>query len=239
MPLSPLPAEAPKSTPAENTVKNTAHYLGISALALLTGCASSMISPTTAGYDTQGCVEDALRRSADKDLILEATSQFGPACAERDWAACSALGVISERGSVGAPDDQEAARLYSRACDGGNARSCVNLGKLLERVAPGGDDASRAQRLFAAACDAGEEFGCAALGRALARGSAESRDRALELLESACQAGRPEACFDLAELKRRGGKPSTVTLSYYAKSCVAGNTLACQRMDSVQLVAAR
>lgn len=220
-------------------MQNTIQYLGLIALSLLTGCGSSMLSRSVAGYDTQGCVEDSLRRSTHKGLVVDAASEFKAACAERDWAACSALGVISESGALGAPDDHEAVRLYTLACHGGNPRSCVNLGKLIERVSSAAADLALAQRLFGRACDAGESYGCAALGHTLAQGSTESRGRALELLGKACQAGRSEACFDLAELKRHGGQPSDVARSYYAKSCDAGSSLGCQQLGSTPTLATR
>jgi TPR repeat protein len=227
-------------------VQNTTHYLGLVALSLITGCAPSLLSPRSPGYDTQGCVEDSLRRSTHKGLVSQAASRFGPACADEDWAACSALGVISESGALGAPDDHEAARLYTMGCHGGNPRSCVNLGKLIERVSPAAADLALAQRLFTGACESGEEYGCAALGHTLmagspgmAQGAAESQQRALELLTGACEAGRSEACFDLGELKRRGGQPSNVARSYYAKSCAAGSSLGCQQLGSAPTVATR
>jgi len=225
--------------PEENVVKKTLFCLALGALTVMTGCASSMLAPASPGYDTQGCVEDALRRSSDQELALEASSQFRQACDESDWAACSALGVISESGAAGAHDDREASRLYARGCDGGNARSCVNLGKLLERVSLGESNATRINALFADACDRGEAFGCAALGHALAHGDARSRDRAIELLGNACRDGRSEACFDLAELERRGSMPTAVALEHYTKACVAGNALACQRLDPDPIVASR
>lgn len=154
-------------------MQNTIHYLGLIALSLLTGCASSMLSPSIGGYDTQGCVEDSLRRSTHKGLVVDAASEFKAACLDEDWAACSALGVISESGALGAPDDHEAARLYTLACHGGNPRGCVNLGKLIERVSPAVADLALAQRLFTRACDAGEAYGCEALDHALLAGRPE------------------------------------------------------------------
>ncbi|HTJ82946.1 MAG TPA: tetratricopeptide repeat protein [Polyangiaceae bacterium] len=213
--------------------------VGLAVVAMTSGCASSIFDPATPGYDAQGCVEEALRRSDDRELAQEASNKFRAACETGDAAACSALGVIAETGLVAAPDRAAAQRLFRRACDGGNPRGCVNLGKLVERASLGENDLTMIASLYRKACDAGEAAGCAALGHALVHGDAASRDRAVDLLGAACRRGQADACFDLAEIERRGSMPGPVALEHYAKACVAGNLIACHRLDPAVTVAER
>jgi hypothetical protein len=211
----------------------------IAGASLLTGCASSLFDPATPGYDTQGCVEDALRRSDDVELVRAASAEFERACRDDDGAACSALGVIIENGALTKPDTKAARGLYARACTLDNLRGCVNLGRLDERRGLGEEDASRIRALYGFACANGEQSGCAALGRSLAHGGAKERDRAIELLGGACGAGRADACFELAELERRGAAPGPVALQHYALACIAGHMMACERLDPQTQVASR
>ncbi len=206
---------------------------------LLSGCATSIFDPASPGYDTQGCVEDALRRGDDLELMRTASVEFDAACKAEDGAACSALGVMSENGTLSKPDVEAARRLYARACELDNQRGCVNLGRLDERRGLGEEDATRIRALYGLACESGEQSGCAALGRALAHGGAKERDRAIDLLGGACRAGRAEACFELAELERNGAMPTRVALEHYTRACVAGHMMACDRLDPKTHVASR
>lgn len=187
------------------------------------------------GYDSQACVEEALRRAPDPSLIPAAATEFELGCRGNDAGACSALGVLYELGLGRAKSYAAAHSYYERACKDGNQRGCVNLGRLeSERSDATDTDRARARTLFASACDASEASGCAELGRMLARAKGPSRDivGADIMLGRACDKNLFRACYELAELYR--GQPTedvARSTTLYAKACLSGYQPACVRLD--------
>ncbi len=187
------------------------------------------------GYDSQACVEEALRRAPDPSLIPAAATEFELGCKGNDAGACSALGVLYELGIGRAKSYAGAHKSYERACKAGNQRGCVNLGRLeSERSQATNLDRSRARILFATACEANEASGCAELGRMLARDKSPNRDLvgADIMLGRACEKNLFRACYELAELYR--GQPAedvARSTTLYAKACLSGYQPACMRLD--------
>lgn len=215
-------------------------------LITLSGCAPRLFEKShfefsTEEYDSQGCVEDALRRHPDTALTAAAASDLEPACAAGEAASCSALGVLAETGQGVPRDLARAARLYASACGDGNARACVNLSRLqLSGMVAVSDHVTARARLLSA-CNDGEVTGCEELGKHLAhrsqRGSPERR-LARALLDRACTRQRGEACYELALIDAPpGAPPSAWTLELFAKACVAGHAAACERLDAKRAVA--
>src|SRR5262245_60121567 len=77
--------------------------------------------------DPQRCVETAIRRGVVPES--EELAHFERRCAAGDAAACSIIGVVSQRS-----DPARSWYLYGRACHAGNARACANLAQLFERA---------------------------------------------------------------------------------------------------------
>lgn len=103
--------------------------LGLCALALplvANGCAAGVFGDPS-GYDSQACVEHALRQHPDPETSAQAVMVFGDACRHGDPGACSALGVAYEVGLTGVADRRAAAVHYHRACALGNVTGCRNL----------------------------------------------------------------------------------------------------------------
>jgi hypothetical protein len=188
------------------------------------------------GYDSQACVEEALRRQPDPSLLESAGAEFELGCRASDAAACSALGVLDELG-LGRPRSQAAAHShYDRACKAGNQRGCVNLGRLaLAKSSPTAAERTFAQTLFKNACNAKEPSGCAELGRTLAKVEGADRDvvTADIMLDGACAKGIARSCYDLAELYHNGEHEDLRrSTELYVKACVAGYQPACVRLDA-------
>jgi TPR repeat protein len=194
------------------------------------GCASGIFGGASS-YDSQGCVEGALRRHPHSQVSHEALPLFEEGCAKGDAGACSALGVTYEMGIAEPPDPKRAAHAYIHACHLSNPRGCANWGAIVVSGKLGPPDYLLARKLFEQACDAGEASGCAALGRLHRDGQGVSADTtfARELLSRACEAGEMSGCFDLAGMLR-ATSPST-SLALYVRSCLAGEQAACDLMD--------
>lgn len=213
-------------------------YVRIATAALFmasTGCGTLMLgSPAYSGPEAQRCVENALRRAPDPDVLPAARARFERACDNGDPAGCSSLGVMYERGLVVAKDGRRAATLYQKACKGGNDAGCVHLGRAYLHGAAVRADAERAALLFEMGCDGGHPQGCAELGSLHLRGRGVARDvpRGAELLARACDE-EPEACFQLALAYEDGlvAVDPLRTLELYEKSCMGGIALACDRMS--------
>lgn len=188
------------------------------------------------GYDSQGCVEDALRRRPHREMLVQARAEFELSCRASDPAACSALGVMAELGLAGDADPKLARSLYRRACEGGNQRGCVNSGRLTVATSSSTPaELDRARGMFAFACEEHEMTGCTALGRMFADGRGVTKDvtAARALLERGCAARDAEACFQLAELPLAGGASDPMQVAeLYVKACVAGHQAACERMGT-------
>jgi TPR repeat protein len=106
-----------------------ARLAALAALLALGGCGG-------APYDSQACVENALRRNPDPALLPDAAEQISAWCQTGDAASCSTLGVMYELGLGVRADRARAARLYRHACSDGNARACDNLGGLAPPATP-------------------------------------------------------------------------------------------------------
>lgn len=109
--------------------------LGLCALTVplvTTGCAAGVFGDPS-GYDSQACVEHALRQRPDPETAAQAVMLFGDACRHGDPGACSALGVAYEVGLTGVADRRVAAAHYRHACALGNATGCRNLQALVSR----------------------------------------------------------------------------------------------------------
>ncbi len=229
-------------------MKTLSHVGALFALALsggaLSGCGASMFAGVGAGYDQQGCVEEALRRGADAATAKTAANEFELGCKTGDAAACSALGVVFETG-VGRPQDARQARgLYAKACSAKNQRGCVNLAKLEIASAQGAGDLALAHERLFLACELGEPSGCAAMGERLRRGAGVPRDleKADRMLDRGCAAGNAEACYalgDLREVDEASPAHNQAAITLFVKSCVAGHEPACRRLSPSARVAAR
>ncbi len=212
----------------------------------LLGCAPRLFETSrfefaTGEYDSQGCVEDALRRHPDTALTARAASELEPACAAGEAASCSALGVLAETGQGVPRDLDRAARLYSSACADDNKRACVNLSRLQLSGKVAVSDHVTARARLLSACNSGEVTGCEELGKHLAHGSrrgSPERRVARALLDRACARQRGEACYELALLDAApGAAPNAWTLELFAKACVAGHAPACVELDGKRAVA--
>jgi hypothetical protein len=214
------------------------HIVAKATLALmlggLTGCAPSLFTFSTPGYDAQACVEDAITKGTKQELARGAAKEFELACNAGDAASCSALGLLTETGQARERDYKLAARLYDRACSGGNARGCVHLASLELSGKIGDLSADGPKRRLEQACRDGEAAGCEELGLRLALGDGLPQDarRGRALLEKACSNKRPKACYELAILDTPpGAAPNPWSLELLVDSCVAGHEPACRRLD--------
>ncbi len=195
-----------------------------------TGCASGLFGDPT-GYDSQGCVEGALRRHPRTAESQASVAMFRDACDHGDGGACSALGVAYEAG-VGGPADPARAKIaFRQACDLTNARGCANLGALIARGSDDAHDLAAAVGLVRRACDVGELAGCAELGRLTrdGRGVPVDAAKASSLLEAACDGGELRACTDVANALEASAPSRALTL--YVRSCVAGEPAACAKLE--------
>lgn len=111
------------------TGSRSSPLFGLCAIALplvATGCAAGVFGDPS-GYDSQACVEHALRQHPDPETAAQAVTLFGDGCRHGDPGACSALGVAYEVGLTGVVDRRAAAVHYRHACALGNATGCRNL----------------------------------------------------------------------------------------------------------------
>jgi hypothetical protein len=189
------------------------------------------------GLDRQICVESALRRSPDAASLADARDSFVAACEGGEAGACSALGVMYERGLGVAKSAKSAAILFDRACRAGNAGGCGNLGVAYAAGQGVAIDPERAASLFAMSCTKGDARGCIELASVTAYGQGVPRDprRAAELLDGACKKGHPEACFRIASMFEDGtlGPDPVAAMSYFEKACVGGAGDGCDRLDAM------
>lgn len=173
-------------------------------------------------------------RSTEASLARRAASEFDEACAKGDAASCSALGVLAETGQGRALDVSEAGRLYGMACDRGNDRGCVHLSRLELSGKLGDRSAYVARARLESVCGRGEAAACEELGRRLGLGDGLPLDARMgrALLEKACERRRPAACYHLALLDTPPGVPPNAwTLELFARACVRGHRVACERLD--------
>jgi len=192
------------------------------------GCMGPPFGAPIPIYDEQSCVERALRRNPDPAAVDAARVAFGEECDAGHADACSALGVMNERGVGGPADPSRAVALYARACDFGNVHGCTNLAVARIEGISGAREVRFAARLLDPACDLGEPRACLYLARLYDAGDGRSRDRALaaHLFEVACDGDEPSACVaradHLAQAGRRAG-----ALKFYGKACPLGDDRAC------------
>jgi len=125
------------------------------------------VDPTGAGYDSQACVENALRRQPDAAEVLDAAPVLSAACQEGEAASCSVLGVMYELGRGFPVNAPRALALYGAACEAQNLRACGNLGDLLLEDPSSEREPARAISLLQKACDGGQARACKRLERAL------------------------------------------------------------------------
>ena len=126
-----------------------------------TSCALGVFGDPS-GYDSQACVEHALRSHPDAETSADAAVLFRDACAHGDGGGCSALGVIHEVGLAGPKSSALAAVHYRRACELGNRQGCQNL-EALANAAYRSADYATARTLFTRACEAKKGLGCSSL----------------------------------------------------------------------------
>lgn len=194
-----------------------------------TGCGASLFG--SGAYDSQACVEEALRRDPTTEEAALARLVMGEACTQGDAKACSVLGVAFELGAGGDADPERARAFFRHACSQGNPRACGNLAHLELTISRDPVVLAQARDLLLKTCEQGDASACGFAG-ALARGGADRNpEKTAELLQSACDRGQHRACFDLAELRSSGrARVDVRDLELYVKACVAGVEVACRRL---------
>jgi TPR repeat protein len=158
------------------------------------------------GFDSQTCVEAALRAAPEDDILPLAFEQFDRRCAAGDPAACSTQGVMYELGLAAPRNEWLAVRLYQRACAAGNDGGCTNLGLAYAAGKGVAQDTEMAVKLLSGGCRNDHGPACGELGMIFLRGAVVRRsDRcAARLLERACHANHHSSCFELADLYTEG-----------------------------------
>lgn len=188
---------------------------------------------TFADVGQQRCVERSLER-APREMVLEAFPQFRSACADGDASACSALGVIEERGSIAPARPDVARRHYEVACAAGDTRGCANFGRVLLRGVGGPARPTEGRALLERSCDARDPVACGTLGWSLVGGRDLPRDeaRGRDLLRAACDGGHAASCVELgdslvadADVGDRRAAPAL-----WLKGCALGASAGCGRM---------
>jgi TPR repeat protein len=196
------------------------------------GCASAPAAGA-GRFDSQGCVEQALRGEPDLAVLPIAEEEFRSACDRGNGAACSALGVMFELGQGVSRNTLFAMDLYRRACERGNARGCANLaGALIKDGASPGAIAT-AVALLTRTCHGRAAVGCGLLGRMTAQGIGveKSTAAAYALFARACASGDGESCRYVGDaLSLEDGDGSARALELFVKACVAGDAEGCARM---------
>ncbi len=197
---------------------------------------------TRVQFDTQACVESALRRGGDQPTLTMARDKFRDDCQAGDAAACSQLGVMYEKGLAVEQSIERARDLYSGACDQANTAGCVNYGMLLAngQSLARTDSGSRlppidhAIRLFATACRQGNARGCGQLGRVYLVRMGDAA-RSVPMLRQACSGGQGAACFLLGSQYDHGrlGDDPLAAMSLYEKACAAGDEKGCLHLDLI------
>jgi serine/threonine-protein kinase len=146
--------------------------------------------------DVAGCLALARSAEAAKDLA-RAADLYRKACDAGGGAACTAIGVLFNRGSDGLRDVAQAAVYYERGCTLGDMAGCTNLGTLYQFGSVGFRDPAKAAGLYERACTGGQIDGCANLGLLLLDtpgATSQERARARQLLTTACAGGVERAC---------------------------------------------
>jgi TPR repeat protein len=82
-------------------------------------------------YDSQTCVENALRNGPDPRDVRDAATAFAGACGAGEAASCSVLGVMYELGTGFPANGARALELYEAACGAHNVRACANRDRFL------------------------------------------------------------------------------------------------------------
>lgn len=167
-------------------------------------------------------------------MLADARVRFREDCGRGDSAACSAIGVMQQRG-LGGPADAAGARVsFERSCTANNARGCANLGAtLLESRRP--EETARGRMLLTRACQADDPDACTTIALGLLRDGTVPPQVALELFERGCAGNDPEACTPLGDVlaaKDFGPTDSHRALELWVRACVAGFGAACARMDA-------
>jgi TPR repeat protein len=208
------------------STSRTAARLALAALswALITGCASSF--ENQGGYDSQACVERALRRTDDLETAAIATKKFEGECNDGRGDACSALGVIYEAGAGVTPDLPRAVALYRRACNAGNQHGCGNLG-----IARANGFVAAGARLLEPACIGGDARSCAYLANLYLTGNTVPKNpgHAVHLLERACDGEEAAACVALGDALMKADLGDDAS-QFYGKGCLHGSATACRRL---------
>jgi uncharacterized protein len=205
-------------------------WLSLSAVLLAsTGCATSLFG--SGAYDSQACVEEALRRDPTTEEAALARTIMEEACKQGDPKACSVLGVAYELGAGGDVSPDRARAFYRHACSGGNQRACGNLARLELTTSQDPIVLAEARDLLITTCEQGEASACGFAGALANRGEDRNPEKTAELLAHACERGQPNACFDLAELRNAGReRPEVRDLELYVTACLAGVEKACRKL---------
>jgi len=183
-------------------------------------------------YRSQACVEQALRRTDDLDMVAEARAQFEEQCRQGHGVACSALGVMYETGTGVARSPERAADFYARACRTGNERGCANFAIAQIEGIGVPKQTAMAARALESACEKRDGRACLYLARLLEVGDGATRDPALaaRLFAIACDGEEAAACVAHAENDERAGNHAS-TEAYLTKACALGDKGACSRLD--------
>ena len=204
---------------------------------LCSGCTKTLFKANSA-YDSQACVEEALRRNPTNPDAVDAAAVFAKACGERDAAACSVHGLMLELGAGVTEDRGQARALFTQSCGEGNPRACANLSRLeLRFVKDPGGIAVATDRLLVA-CDEGEPSACAEAAALVDARTDRDPEKTRALLERACQRGQTKACFDLAERSSGHDPADPVRLELYVRACVGGHEPACAQLGGGRRVVA-
>ena len=140
----------------------------------------------------------ALAQAAEAARAFDrAAGLYRKACDGSAAAACTAYGVLFNRGLGVARDAAQAAVYYERGCTLGDMAGCNNLGTVYQFGSTGFRDPDKAAALYEQACSNGEMDGCANLGLLLLNmpgAVSQDKARARQLLQKACSAGVARAC---------------------------------------------
>lgn len=163
----------------------------LAAVALASSACAGVTVGASPPFDAVACVERALRGNPDPEMLPLASRHFTAECARGDREACSALGILYERGLGVTASFDRALALYEQSCSAGSPGGCVNLVLLARRFHLPAASPDRAVILLRHACDADHAAGCAELGRMTLAGEGVvgSAPEAARLYEKACNAG--------------------------------------------------
>ncbi len=210
------------------------------ALAALTltanGCAGiQVMEPITPSFDSQSCVEAALRHNPDRQSLPMAFDHFDGECSGGDPAACSTLGVMYELGLAAPHNERLAVSLYQRACTAGNEAGCVNLGLAYGAGKGVVMNVEIAVSLLSSTCGDGYGPACGELGLIYLGGKGITQDSRLaaSLFEAACEDAHVRSCYELASMYDEGRlKTDTMRkITLYEQACAGGIDPACDRLS--------